>query len=158
MFSSLFGRQGDKGDTGDTGAKGDTGDKGDKGDKGDTGEAGSTGLIDNGDLAAFSFTVGNFIADGSWHELDLSTKVPEGTYAVGLMVQVLDEVIDSAINFRTNGNSNAINVKRVSTQVINIQNEAHFIVFCDENRKIEYACSIDFFTAINVAITEYYTV
>jgi len=113
-------------------------------------------LKDNGDLAVFSFTLGDLNTDGNWHELDLSAKVPVGTYAVQLMVQVIDDAVDSAINFRKNGNVNAINVKRVSSQVVNVQNEGWFKVFCDGDRKIEYATSAVTFSTINIAITEYY--
>jgi len=108
--------------------------------------------VDRGDPAAFDFTLGNFTTDGGWHDLDLSGIVPAGTIAVDLRVQVQDELNTAAVNFRKKGNVNTVNVLRCSTHYDDDLLDTFGFVFCDVNRKIQYASNDLTFTAINFLV------
>ena len=39
-------------------------------------------LVNRGDPDAYDFTLGDFIRDSAWHDLDLSAIIPVGTRAI----------------------------------------------------------------------------
>ena len=110
-------------------------------------------LVDRGDPAAFDFSVNDLSTDGDWHDLDLSSIVPEGTVAVKVAVGIEDDAAGSAFSLRKNGNSNTINRFRIITQDAGDIMVGSDIVFCDENRVIEYLATSTTWTTINIAVT-----
>lgn len=146
MFSSLFGRQGDQGD------KGDQGDQGNKGDKGDQGDAGTSNYVDRGDPAAYDFSVGVLTTDGNWHDLDLSSIIPEGTVLVHLFVFVSDDTPNVSIALRKKGNSNSYNMSVCGNHAANVHSRNDVMVVPDANRKIEYWTSNNTFTQLDIIV------
>ncbi len=109
-------------------------------------------FYNRGDPSAYDFTVTSFTTDGTWRDLDLSAIVPTGAKAVLLLVSVKDDIVNAAIGFRRNGNSNTIAASTILVQVANYINTQDIIVACDANRIIEYQASAVTFTNINVAV------
>lgn len=109
-------------------------------------------LTDRGDPASVDVAVGSLTTDGSWHDLDLSSIVPAGASFVVLYVELKDDAASSSILFRKNGNSNAMNVGAITTQVANILTRGDIIVACDSNRVIEYLTSNLTFDTINITV------
>ena len=114
---------------------------------------GTVNLVDRGDPAANDFAVGDLTTDGDWHDLDLSSIVPEGTVAVKIMVAIEDDTAGSAFSLRKNGNSNTTNRFRIIVQDAGDIMVGSDIVFCDENRVIEYLATSTTWTTINIAVT-----
>ena len=63
-----------------------------------------------------------------------------------------DDVAGNNIQFRKNGNSNAINAHGAITQVANITVQAQFTVACDIGRVVEYNATNTTFTTINLTV------
>lgn len=156
MFTSLFGRQGDKGDTGDQGDPGEPGAKGDKGDKGDTGDPGAINIVDRGDPASVDKAVGDFNTNGVVHDLDLSAIVPEGAYAIIVSVWVRHVTANRDIKFRKKGNSNWYNVFPVNALVANMTEYAQGKVFCNAGRVIEYITHNSTYAIIDLVVDGWY--
>ena len=110
-------------------------------------------LVDRGDPAAVDYAVGDLTTDGDWHDLDLSSIVPDGAVAVKVSVGIEDDAAGSSFSLRKNGNSNTINRFRIITQDAGDIMVGSDIVFCDENRVIEYLATSTTWTTINIAIT-----
>lgn len=109
--------------------------------------------VDRGDPAAVDFAVGALTTDGAWHDLDLSSIVPASAKAVILRAAIEDDAASSAFAFRKNGNSNAINIARQTTQVSGVT--IHIpptIVPVDANRVVEYLATNTTWTTINIAV------
>lgn len=126
---ALKGRQGDKGDEGD---------KGDKGDKGDTGEAGAFNYVDRGDPAAWDFNQTNFITDGAWRELDLSSIVPENAVGVFFICEVKSGIASGNAKFRKHGNVNYCNVCWQRIQYANRKISMDCFLPLENGRIIDY--------------------
>ena len=93
--------------------------------------------------------------DGDWHALTLRSKIstiPIDIVAVLLRVSMTDDAVGSTLYFRKNGNSNAINVATVSTQVANEAIYADVVVACDDTQTIEYKGDNLAFTDISITI------
>ena len=113
-----------------------------------TGLTGLEAFVDCGDPAAWDFETASFTRNGAWHDLDLSSKVPEGAKWVYIIVRIDASAADQAVVFRENGNSNAINVRTVRIASVGLYWEhLHTFVRLDAARKIEYL-------AASVAVTE----
>ncbi len=90
--------------------------------------------------------------DGTWRDLDCSAVVPAGAVAILFNISVTDDVANSYLQLRKNGNSNTQNVSSVITQVANIQSLIDTVVFCDANRVVEYIASNVAFSLIAIRI------
>ncbi len=113
------------------------------------------GFVDRGDPTAVDYTLTSFTADETWRDKDLSAIVPAGAKAVVLAVRVNDAAAGTKAMFRKNGNSNAINVSTITTQVASLDKFEDLIVACDGSRVIEYniAAAMD---AIDVKVKGWY--
>jgi hypothetical protein len=58
---------------------------------------------------------------------------------------------------RKNGNSNIINMNAVTTQVLNIENHALFLVPCDTNQVVEYWATAVAWVKIDITIMGWFT-
>ncbi len=112
----------------------------------------TAGYVDRGDPVAQDFDDADLTTDGAWHDLDLSSIVPNGAIAVALRLSVKDGAVDSRVRFRKNGNSNTANVAQIRTQVIDLFINADLKVGCDSNRVIEYWASSLAFTNIDITV------
>lgn len=113
-------------------------------------------FVNRGDPSAFDWTHATLTTDGDWHDLDCSSIVPAGAEAILLRVYILDDANESFLQFRPNGNTNAINAPAVRSGAANIAVEQTITVSCDSNRVIEYRGSNTTFTEIYVAIPAWY--
>ena len=99
-------------------------------------------FVDRGDPAAVDFTEADLSLVTAWRDLSLSAIVPAGAKAVVIATTITDNLVGSRIKLRKNGNTNAINVAQLKTQVANNANNADKIVACDNDRKIEYDVTV----------------
>lgn len=60
-----------------------------------SGNTASFEYVDRGDSTNWDFVQTDFIQDGVWHDLDLSSIIPEGTRVVHLLVLVRDDLVGS---------------------------------------------------------------
>lgn len=97
-----------------------------------------TSFVNRGDPANPDYTQATLTADGSWHELDLSSIVPDRAKAVVMVLRVRDDEVRNYLRFRRLGNINEDNVSELWTQVSNIFISKDLTIPLDENRKIEY--------------------
>lgn len=93
---------------------------------------------DRGDPDDYDYTQATLTLDTNYHDLDLSSIIPEGTKAVSLIVYIKDAVADKYIGFRKNGNAHSNCSPTVYNQVANIYTHSSVIIGCDSNRIIEY--------------------
>ncbi len=110
------------------------------------------GLQDRGDPAAVDFAVGDLIADGLAHELDLSGIVASGAATVLLRVRIEDNAVGSLIVIKENGNSNQINAGVIRTQVSGVTNDGDMIISLDANRKANYITTNTTFTILDIIV------
>jgi len=78
-------------------------------------------LIDRGDPAAHDYDLTGFTVNGAWHDLDCSSEVPAGMTWILLYVSWNTDGANQRIQFRKNGNTNAITLSAVRTQVADIR-------------------------------------
>lgn len=98
----------------------------------------TTSFIDRGDPVIWDYGTGDFTPDDAWHELDLSSLVPEGAKEVSLRVVIEHSAVDKVLYFRKHGNVASNNIGGARTQVSMVIFEADTNVALDENRKIDY--------------------
>lgn len=102
---------------------------------------GGESYVDRGDPSAVDYSIGSGLtADGTWYTLDLSSIVPAGaaSKAVHLRCRILDNGVESLMQIRKLGNTNAINATKTVTAV---QNDSHYFdawVTMDSSRRVEY--------------------
>jgi hypothetical protein len=95
-------------------------------------------FVGRGDPAAYDWDETDLTLDETWNDLDLSSVVWDGASAVLLRVAVVDETPGLEFKMRQNGNSNAINVEEIATQVANQGHQQSFILSCDSAEMVEY--------------------
>jgi hypothetical protein len=120
---------------------------------GGSGGGGSGDLyVDRGDPSSSDFEIGDLTADGSEHDMDLSSIVPVGATAVSLTVKVEDNATGSYVRFRSNGNSNTLAAFLTSTQVSGIPIYSNAIVALDADRIIEYKLLARTYTTCRITV------
>ena len=92
----------------------------------------------------------DFIRDGEWHDLDLSSVIPEGAKIVMLDISVKNDIVSSFLKLRENGNINEVNIAEVRTLVAGVWNSQEGWVACDENRMVEYSASPDILLHVKI--------
>lgn len=112
-----------------------------------------TGFQDRGDPATADFAVGDLVTDNTWNDLDLSSIVTDSNAkAVLLFIDVKDDVADSAIRFRKNGNSNEVAVSVARTQIVDQTLQFNLTVSMDASQVIEYNGDNLTFSTINITV------
>lgn len=109
-------------------------------------------FIDRGDPAASDFGFGDFVRDGAWHELDLSGIIPTNATCVLLNFFFAGDTVGRAINFRTPGNVNTVNIQDCHQDVANLPMAYGVLVHPDSNRKIEYVFEISGWFLASLAV------
>lgn len=94
--------------------------------------------IDRGDPADWDWELGDFVADGTWRDLDLSAIVPANAKGVIFFAAVRNAAIGKNFQLRKKGNVNERVVALARTQV-----GAQFVyedltTACDDDRIIQY--------------------
>lgn len=105
--------------------------------------------------SGYDYTDADLTTDGSWHDLDLSSIVPEGAVKVAMRFTVVDNSANMHIQFRKNGDSSTYN-QVIRTQVNGVSIDTLFKVFCDSSRVIEYEASNTTFSEIGITIIAWY--
>ena len=95
-------------------------------------------FYDRGDPSEIDFLTPTFIADGVWHDLDLSGIVPHGSFAVLVRVRNGGASTATTFRFRKKGNVNALNILDINQTAANFNTYRDGIVFCDSNSVIQY--------------------
>ena len=112
--------------------------------------------VDRGDPVDYDFQVGDLTTDGAWHDLDLSSIVPEGATLVHLRILVMDGLTVQLLYIAEKGNSNAANSLFVQTQVANIVSFNEGIVKLDSSRVVQYKASNTTWTTMNIVVRGWY--
>lgn len=108
----------------------------------DTPAGGNGGVfVDRGDPAAKDFTHADLTQDNTWRDLDLSGIVGANEALVLLRVILYDNVAQTRIRFRKNGNSNEHNIASVFVSSANQYVTQDCLMVCDSAGKIEYQSS-----------------
>jgi len=110
----------------------------------------------NADLAAWDFTLADLTTDGTWRELDLSAILPAGAIWVKILASMSDNVINSQLAIRRNGNANGFEVDSRRTQVANQLRQGIMECACDDARVIEYYATNVVWTAINLYVVGWF--
>lgn len=84
------------------------------------------------------FIVGDFTADDTWRELDLSGIVPEGVTGVHIRCIGIHANVSKVVKFREKGTGDSLHKCEIRTQVANQAINAHFVTAISSDRKIEY--------------------
>lgn len=111
-----------------------------------------TSFVDRGDPAAWDFIIGNFTADGAWHDLNLSSIVPAGAKSVLFLVYIRNDAVNKDFYLRRKGNANAYNMVMQRTEVANLVRVADGVCPCDENRVIQYYLTAVGWTRIRLTV------
>ena len=106
---------------------------------------------DRGDPSTYDFIKTDFTTDGNWHDLDLSSIIPEETVLVHVRVRLSSSFL-AGLQFRKKGNSNTINVAVMKIQVAGVYYYEDFLVACDNDRKIQYLASNLAWTALDFSV------
>lgn len=97
------------------------------------------GFVSRGDPTDWDYILGNpFIGDATWRDLDVSSIVPAGAYAVELLVFMIAASPGKVTYFRKKGHTGGHNTPCVISQVAGISHENSCMVECDSNRVIQY--------------------
>jgi hypothetical protein len=97
--------------------------------------------VSRGDPSDWDFTDATLTADGSYHELDLSSIVPAGATFIVARFSMSYFTPGSAGMFRKLGHTGGMNVSVRATQSANIVFADDILVEVSEDRKIEYRFS-----------------
>jgi len=108
--------------------------------------------VDRGDPAALDFTVGDFITDNTWRELDLFPIVGAGVKLVLLFIDVWDADTVFQYEFRQKGNANAFNIAKRKAIASGFGFYEDIEVLTDVNGKIEYRMSSGTYDTIDVLV------
>lgn len=111
----------------------------------------SRGNPDNWD-----FETSDFVTDGAWHNLDLSSIVPVGASAVLISGSVLDFTAGLVFLLREPGLADSAGAGRIVTQVSNIDNWFSFVVPLDTNRFISYYATNTTWTRIRMSVAGWF--
>lgn len=107
---------------------------------------------DRGDVSAVDYDVTDLTTDGSWYDLNLNSTIGADAKFVILTVSVQDDATGSDVLFRKNGNSNSINISKISTQAVDVEISADLIVPVDDNGIIEYKTDNLTYDTINITV------
>jgi len=108
--------------------------------------------VDRGDPANYDFEGNDFTDDDNWHDLDLSSIVPEHTKGVAITWRMRSAAINKWIRFRTKGNANLLNTSICTTQVANQTITVDGIVAVDTDRFIQYQLTAGNYSILRLLI------
>lgn len=97
-----------------------------------------TKLVVRPAIETIDFSVGDFQKGDGWHVMDLSNKLPVGTFAFYAAVIIQANSTSESFRMCKNGLSGDENKFCVKTQAVGVKSAGQGIVFCDADRKIEY--------------------
>jgi hypothetical protein len=108
-----------------------------------------------GDISAADYNHTTLTCNNTWQELDLSSKVPEGTKRVKIRIYAMHSATGNILYWRKHGYSNDMNLERHVILVANLQDDYAFEVEVDNDRHVDYRIPAGF-TQVYVFILGYY--
>lgn len=101
-------------------------------------DAHHTGFVDRGNLGGNDYDEGDLTEDGTWRELDISSKIPVGTQVVLFKVGIKYNAVNKHFYLRKNGYTTGVNAGWVPSGVADQWSAGDIIVGVDGDRKVEY--------------------
>lgn len=95
-------------------------------------------FVDRGDPAVADWTEATLTINSAWHDLDLSTIVPEGASTVLFNGYIRDDAVNSYFFLRSKDNAGLYNISAIITQVANVPVQRDMVVKLTSDRKISY--------------------
>lgn len=108
--------------------------------------------INRGDPDEWDFVLGDFIRDYQWHDLDLSTIVPEGTKLVHFRLHTSASTAHKSIAFKHPDCTYSKNCMILFSQVPQITTTEDFWCAVNAARCVKYRAASEGFTALNLLI------
>jgi len=116
----------------------------------------SPGFVDRGDPVNADWTAVDINGDNNWHDLDVSSIVPDGTTAIVLRCALDTGVVSRLIRFRKKGNVGWPNVAECRVVYPNRIHHYDKVIACDENRFIQYKCNSNTWTVLNLTVAGWF--
>jgi len=117
----------------------------------------NAGYVDRGDPSDYDFAVGDFTFDSTWNDLDLSSIVPAGAYAVDISVTITSTNPNYTMYFRKKGITNYHNSLNQQIPAAAASLTMNGIVALDANGKIQYfAVAAATWTRCNFVVKGWY--
>lgn len=110
----------------------------------------------NPDPTGYAFILANLTTDGTWRDLDFSSKVPVGTKVIRLRVSVRDDATGSIIQFRKKGDTNEVNVGLARAFILDMDLNHYFELALDENRVAQYNATNTTWTGIYITVRSWF--
>lgn len=99
---------------------------------------------DRGDPSSVDFTSATITMDAAWHDMDLSSIIPDGVKTILMRVLMYTSSGNQmALYFRKNGNTNSNNKASIITPGASKYVTQDLIVSVDSSRIVEYYCTND---------------
>jgi len=112
---------------------------------------------DAGDIETHSFRQEYFSLNGAWHDLDLSSIIPEGTKQVRLSITFKADSVGRSVYFRKSGNTEYINVATICEYYAKALHYFQIDVFCSDDLQIAYKGYSDIIiTQLDVDVIAWY--
>ena len=108
--------------------------------------------VSRGSLDVDDFSVGDFIKDSSWHELDLSNIVPAGVTALHIAIGLVSTTAGAQMvikNADYDGNLNSLHTNSILSPICSW---ADGLVTCNANRKVKYYLTTGNYTTIHFTV------
>jgi len=113
-------------------------------------------FVSRGDPDNWDFETSDFVTDGTWRDLDLSSIVPEGASAVLISGNMLDNTVGLLFSFRQNGVSSGSTAMRAYIQASNIDYGFCWTLPVDACRKVEYYATNTTWTRIRISVAGWF--
>lgn len=113
-------------------------------------------MFNRGDAEFVDFAVGDWIADNTWREKDLSGIIPEGAKGFSAAVNIRANAINKVAQFRMHGNIRGINVSKIQTQVANVSILQDITQLISDDRIMEYRISTFAWATINFTVKSWW--
>lgn len=112
----------------------------------------TTSYVFRGTINAHDFGTVSFTQDGAWHNLDLSSIVPEGASAVNLHGSGKSANISTILLLIKKGSGSSRAYCQLRCQVANHQNCFRRTFALGSDRKLEYKISDPPFSLLNISV------
>jgi len=108
--------------------------------------------VDNGDVADWDFTVGDFTKDDAWHTLNLNDYLPANVKLVKVRLNFVCDTAGKYIYLHECGNVNPCNDYGDDIYVADRPLDRYYTIPCKSNRLIEYLVAAGNYAYINLFI------
>ena len=113
-------------------------------------------FVNRGDPDSYDYDANDFIIDGMWHDLDISSIIPKNAKLVLLRIRFKAIETSKFFEFRTNNQVYINNIVSLYTTVTNIFVCGDVFVTPDSNGIIDYCITTNTTATINVCIAGWF--